>query len=311
MRGTVFTPMFARKVSIVLPTRNGADTLPAVLDALARQRIEVPVETLAIDSGSTDGTVALLRRHNVKVLDISSDSFDHGLTRNLGLSLATGDLVVLLVQDAVPASDDWLSNLTAPFDADPRLAGTFARQEPSASAGAITRHYHASYLASSPIGRTATLSNSDAYSALAPAARLDRCTFDNVCSCVRRTIWERNPFQSTAIGEDIAWAKNVLLAGYRLAYVPDAVVVHSHERSVRYEFWRTVTLHRELYRLFDLRTVPSMPQLLRAVSSSLALHGRLEWNARSFGLAFAWPVAQYIGGLSAACGWPMRRRKGV
>src|SRR5690349_17550862 len=220
-RGTVFTPMFARKVSIVIPTRNGADTLPAVLDALARQRIELAVETLAIDSGSTDGTVALLRRHGVKVLDISSDTFDHGLTRNLGLSLATGDLVVLLVQDAVPASDDWLANLTAPFDGDPQLAGTFARQEPSANAGAITRHYHASYLASSPVGRTATIGDHDTYSALAPAARLDRCTFDNVCSCVRRAVWQRYQFQSTAIGEDIAWAKNVLLAGYRVAYVPE------------------------------------------------------------------------------------------
>src|SRR5262245_38167539 len=200
MRGTVFTPMFARKVSIVIPTRNGADTLPTVLDALARQRLEVPFETLAIDSGSTDGTVALLRRHGVKVLDISSDAFDHGLTRNLGLSLATGDLVVLLVQDAVPASADWLSDLMAPFDVDPLLAGTFARQEPSANAGAITRHYHESYLASSAVRRTATLGGDDTYSALAPAARLDRCTFDNVCSCVRRSVWERHQFQSTAIG---------------------------------------------------------------------------------------------------------------
>jgi rhamnosyltransferase len=310
MRGTAFTPMFARKVSIVIPTRNGTVTLPAVLEALARQRIDIPVETLAIDSASTDDTVALLRRHGVKVLDINSDAFDHGLTRNLGLSLATGDLVVLLVQDAVPASADWLSNLIAPFDADPQLAGTFARQEPSPNAGNITRHYHASYLASSPGGRIATLT-SGAFSELEPAARLDRCTFDNVCSCVRRTVWQRHQFQSTAIGEDIAWAKNVLLAGYRLAYVPEAVVIHSHERSVRYEFWRTVTLHRELYRLFELRTIPSVPLLLRAISSSLALHVRLEWNARSFGLAFAWPLAQYIGGLSAARGWPMRRRKGV
>jgi len=302
--------MFARKVSIVIPTRNGAVTLPAVLDALARQRIDVPVETLAIDSASTDGTIALLRRHGVKVLDISSDAFDHGLTRNLGLSLATGDLVVLLVQDAVPASEDWLSNLTAPFDRDPQLAGTFARQEPSPNAGKITRHYHASYLASSPVGRTTTLA-SGAFNELAPEARLDRCTFDNVCSCIRRTVWQRHQFQSTAIGEDVAWAKNVMLAGYRLAYVPEAVVIHSHERSVRYEFWRTVTLHRELYRLFELRTIPSAPLLLRAISSSLALHGRLEWNARSLGLALAWPVAQYVGGLSAARGWPMRRRKGV
>ena len=146
--------MFASKISIVIPTRNGGETLPAVVDAISRQRIDVPVETIAIDSGSTDGTVALLRRHGVNVFDIKADAFDHGLARNLGLSLATGDLAVLLVQDAVPASDQWLSTLTAPFRTDPQLAGTFARQEACTNAGPITRHYHATYLASSAVGRT-------------------------------------------------------------------------------------------------------------------------------------------------------------
>jgi hypothetical protein len=80
---------------------------------------------------------------------------------------------------------------------------------------------------------------------------------------------------------------------------------------VQYEFWRTVTLHRELFRLFQLRTIPSARLLLRAVSSCLALHGTLERNPRALGLAVAWPLGQYIGGLSAAHDWSMRRRDGV
>src|SRR5215467_9389188 len=132
-------------ISIVIPTLNGAETLPAVLDAIARQRIDVPVETLAVDSGSTDNTIALLQRHRVDVVTIPARTFDHGLTRNLALDRASGHLVVLLVQDAVPVSDDWLATLTAPFRADEHLAGTFARQEPRPDADAITRRYHASY----------------------------------------------------------------------------------------------------------------------------------------------------------------------
>ena len=306
-----FTAMSATRISIVIPTLNGAATLPAVVEAISRQRIDVAVETIAVDSGSTDGTVALLRRHGVKVFDIQAEAFDHGLTRNLGLSLAAGDLVVLLVQDAVPTCDNWLSILTAPFRSDPQLAGTFARQEPCADAGPLTRHYHASYLAASAVGRTVSATDADTFAALAPLDRLSRCTFDNVCSCIRRSVWKEHSFRSTAIGEDLAWAKDVLLAGYRLAYVPEAVVLHSHERSVRYEFWRTVTLHRELFNLFELRTIPSAPALLRAIASCVALHGTLERNARSLGLAFAWPLGQYIGGLSAARGWQMRRKRGV
>ena len=93
-------------ISIVIPTLNGAETLPAVLEAIARQRVDVPVELLAVDSGSTDGTVSLLQQSRVDVTSIPSQAFDHGLTRNLALSRAHGDLVVLLVQDAVPVSDE-------------------------------------------------------------------------------------------------------------------------------------------------------------------------------------------------------------
>src|SRR5215472_446681 len=128
-------------ISVVIPTLNGAGTLPAVLETIARQRVDLPVEVLAVDSGSTDGTVSLLQRSRVDVASIPSHTFDHGSTRNLALGSARGDLVVLLVQDAVPVSDDWLATLTAPFRSDTRLAGTFARQEPRPDADAITRRY--------------------------------------------------------------------------------------------------------------------------------------------------------------------------
>jgi rhamnosyltransferase len=301
----------SESISIVIPTLNGAETLPAVLDAIARQRIDLPVETIAVDSGSTDGTVALLQQHHVQVVSIPAVNFDHGLTRNLALSRTSGDLVVLLVQDAVPSTDEWLATLVAPLRHDSQLAGTFARQEPRSDAGAIARYYHESYPAASKCGRVVSLDGADDFERLTPQQRLDRCTFDNVCSCVRRSVWQRHPFRATPIGEDIAWAKDVLLAGHRLAYVPDALVVHSHRRSAHYEFWRTVTLHRELFSLFRLRTIPSVGALLRAVTSSVALHRRLEPDGRALALAVAWPLGQYVGGLSAARGWRMRRRRGV
>jgi hypothetical protein len=69
--------------------------------------------------------------------------------------------------------------------------------------------------------------------------RLVRCAFDNVCSCIRRTAWTEHPFRAAPIAEDLQWAHDVLLAGYSLAFVPDAVVLHSHDRSPIYEFKRT------------------------------------------------------------------------
>src|SRR5947208_6995386 len=128
------------RVSVVLPTRNGAATLPAVLDALSRQRVDFPFEIVAVDSESSDGTPELLRPRIDRLISIAARSFDHGLTRNLGVENVRGELVVLLVQDAVPESDEWLAALTEPLLADATLAGTFARQRPRPDASAITRH---------------------------------------------------------------------------------------------------------------------------------------------------------------------------
>lgn len=297
-------------VSIVVPTRNGAATLPALLDAIARQQVGFPFEVVAVDSGSTDGTLDLLRPRVDRVITVDAGAFDHGLTRNLGIEQARGELIVLMVQDALPASETWLSALTAPFAADPNLAGTFARQLPRPDASPIARHYLEHWAASSSVPRLAALSAGE-FARLDPMAKLACCTFDNVCSCIRRAVWARHPFRSTPIAEDVEWARDALLAGHRLAFVPEAAVFHSHDRSARYELARTYQVHRRLYDLFGVRTIPTLPLLARAVASSLRLHLRCERSLRAMTLAFAWPVGQYLGALSAARGWARRRSDGV
>jgi rhamnosyltransferase len=301
--------MSAPLVSIVIPTRNGVATLPALLDAIARQRVDFPFETIAVDSASSDGTADVLRGRVDRLIGIPADAFDHGLTRNLGIEQSGGELVVLLVQDALPASDSWLARLTAPLIADDSLAGAFARQLPRPDASTITRCSLQRWVASSGVARTIAVADSAELEALDPMAQLERCAFDNVCSCIRRSVWIRHPFRQTPIGEDIEWAREVLLSGYRLAYVPEAAVIHSHDRPARYEFARTYVLHRRLYELFRLRTIPTLPLLARAIASSLAVHLRCQRNGRAIALAFAWPLGQYLGALSAVRGWKRSRSR--
>jgi rhamnosyltransferase len=304
-------------VSVALLTRNGEATLPAVLDALARQRADFAFEILAIDSGSTDGTVRLLERSVQRLLTIPPTEFNHGLTRNLAIEQAAGALVVLLVQDAIPAADDWLDRLTAPLRRDPSVAGAFCRQKARRDASALSRTMLESWVAGGSQSRSVRLTPAE-YHALAPYARLVTCAFDNVCSCIRRAVWSTIPFVETTIAEDLDWAKSVLLAGYQIDFVADAAVEHSHNRSSTYEFARTYLLHRRLFELFELRTIPSLSGLCRAVASSsrqyfkwdreATRHGaRSVGMARALALGIAWPLGQYLGGLSAAKGWkPLR-----
>ena len=304
--------------SIVIPTRNGGDTLAAVLDAIARQRTDFEYEIVAVDSGSEDGSLPLLQRSAARVITIPPGSFNHGRTRNVAVEHARGELIVFLVQDAIPATDDWLIRLTAPLRGDPVVAGAFGRQQPTPHATAISRRYLSEWVAASPTPRSVRLGSARELEGLDPLERLQLCAFDNVCSCIRRTVWRHIPFPETPIAEDLEWGRLALVAGHRLDYVADAIVLHSHDRSAWYEFSRTYVLHRRLLEVFGLRTIPNLRVLARAIGSSARLHLECERRAaregagtagiaRALALAVAWPLGQYVGALSAARGWkPMR-----
>jgi hypothetical protein len=73
---------------------------------------------------------------------------------------------------------------------------------------------------------------------MTPRERLELIRFDNVTSCIRRSVWDWSPFPERRYGEDIAWAKRALLEGYKIARVPSARVWHYHERGWLYRLRR-------------------------------------------------------------------------
>ncbi len=185
------------------------------------------------------------------------------------------------------------------------LAGTYARQVPRPDASPVVHAYLSRYPATGSAPRRQSIASPAEFDALTPGERLAACTFDNVCSCIRREVWERHPFKAAPIAEDLAWAREVMLAGYDLAYVPDAAVVHSHDRSAGYELRRTYLVHQQLRRLFGLATVPTAAHLARAIAVSAVAHARwtlggpgptgarLTRLPRALALAVAMPLGQY------------------
>jgi rhamnosyltransferase len=225
-----------------------------------------------------------------------------------------------MVQDAVPASRRWLAALVDPLRSDETVAGSFARQCPWPDASRVTAHYLSKWIAAQPAPRTAGPITRPAFDAMSPSERHVLCAFDNVCSCIRMSVWRRFRFRPTPIAEDLEWAREVLLAGYRLVYVPDAAVWHSHERSSRYELQRTYLVHQRLQALFGLSTVPTVGSLCRAIALSLPTHLRLaaadrgphvQAIARSAALAVAFPLGQYLGARSAREGRELLKTQGI
>jgi rhamnosyltransferase len=308
------------EIAVVIPTFNGGRELAALLDALATQEGSFRPTVVAIDSGSSDGSLDVLRRHEARILATAHDEFNHGRIRNQALRSVDTEFAVLMVQDAVPSSARWLEALVTPLVDDRSIAGTWARQLPREDASRITEYALSRWIGAGSTPRTVGPLSAEQLAALAPPERHLACAFDNVCSCIRMSVWRAQPFPHAEFAEDIEWGMLVLRAGHRLAFVPEAAVRHSHERSVWYELQRTYLAHRRLQSLFGLATVPTAGDLVRAVCSTLPVHIRLAAGepsrrpralARAVGLAVAWPLGQYLGAKSVREGRELLKVRGV
>jgi GT2 family glycosyltransferase len=217
-------------ISVIVPVKDGGDDLRRCLDGIARQRVDDQVETLVVDSGSTDGSRELARSRGARVLVVEAEGFLHGATRNLAAGQARGELLVFTTQDAYPVEEDWLERLCAPLRAEQEVAGVYGRQIPHADAAPPERFFLDFLYPPSP--RLQQVSG--------PAELSLRTTlFSNVNSAIRRSFWERFPFADDLFfAEDQDWSRRVLLAGYAIQYEPEAAVRHSHAYTLTTAFKR-------------------------------------------------------------------------
>ncbi|MGN6372009.1 MAG: glycosyltransferase family 2 protein [Solirubrobacteraceae bacterium] len=217
-------------ISIVVPVKNGGSDLLRCLQAISGQRVSEPVEIVVIDSGSTDRSVALAREYGAVIREIPPHEFNHGASRNLGASLAKGDVLVFISQDAYPVDDLWLQRLVQPLRSEPGVAGVYGRQLPHDGARP-PEVYFLNFLYGPHARRQ--------HAHTARDLNMQTTLFSNVNSAMSRAAWERFPFvEDIVMSEDQDWSRRVLLAGQRIAYEPKAAVRHSHNYTLLSAFRR-------------------------------------------------------------------------
>ena len=258
----------AMSVSLVMPTLNAGELLERVLEGVDAQPGARDLQKIAIDSGSTDGTVARLERHGFTVDAIDKGDFNHGTTRDLGIGKATGDVVVLLTQDAVPADNRWLQSLVAAYD-DPSVAAAYCRQIPRDDCNPLIKKRILDWTARRTERVVQRLDGDPegAFAKLEPMQRLELCAYDNVAGSVRRSVWEEIPFGFRRFGEDVAFGKRVILSGRSIVYEPRSAVIHSHNRSPKDEGKRIFCDHENLKELFGVHVLPTYEHYKNAVKS--------------------------------------------
>lgn len=254
--------------------KNGGALFGEVLDAVLAQRTDWPFEVLVIDSGSSDGSVDVARSRGVDVTVIPPAEFSHGGTRNRLARQSRGEFLVYITQDAKPATEHWLARLVDGCNADPSVAGAFGPHLAHHGARHVTHRELAAHFAG--FGDSLNLVRLDDPERFESDVGYRQFLhfFSSNNSCIRRSVWEKLPLPEVLFAEDQTWALAAVKAGYSKAFVPEAVVFHSHDFGVWETFQRNFDEARSFERYFGYQMQTGAFSALRS-SAGLA---RRDWS---------------------------------
>lgn len=246
------------KISVVIPVKNGADTLEKCLGSLRNQTIGDELEIIIPDSMSTDGSREMALKYGAIIIDIATGTFNHGLTRNTGVQHASGELVFLTVQDAWIAENDMLEKMAKHFE-DPDVMAVVGHQavphekdknpliwyNPCSKPGVTVRH----------------VEDKKAFKKLTQEKQQSLVGWDDVVSMYRKSALIQQPFVKTEFAEDWVWSYHALLNGWKLLHDSSLIVYHYHHQSYKYAFNLAYTYNYHFYKFFKYK--PSLPSLVK------------------------------------------------
>ena len=112
------------RVSIIIPTYQHADTLPACLEAVFAQTYPV-YEVIVVDDGSTDHPEQAIEPFRSRVRFVRKDHQGGCAARNAGFALSTGDAVLFCDADLIMSSE-MIEQLVAALAQHPEVAYAYS-----------------------------------------------------------------------------------------------------------------------------------------------------------------------------------------
>jgi GT2 family glycosyltransferase len=211
------------RVSIIIPNWNGRQHLDACLSSLYRQTFH-DVEIILVDNGSSDDSIPHVRQNYPRVGVLALEQ-NRGFTGacNAGYAIAQGEFIILLNNDT-EVDESWLATIVEAFDASPDVGSIackillFDRRDHFHTAGDYYRM--------------------DGIPGNRGVWQQDRGQYDHqeyifsacgAAAAYRKTMLEQvgfldDRFYFSCEDVDLGWRAH--LAGWRVLYVPSAVVYH-------------------------------------------------------------------------------------
>ncbi len=260
------------RVGIIMRSKNSAWVIDQALAALYAQHY-TDFQLLVVDSGSTDATLSMVAAYPCSVEHIPATDYYPGAVLNRAIEALSQELIVFVNSDAVLLSPESLGRLVAALER-PDTVAAFGRQLPRPEAdGWVRRDYAVSFPASDEAPPWMTLS--------LPFAG------------IRRSAWMKHRFYTDAWGsEDTEWGLWARREGLRVRYVPDALVMHSHNYTLRQLYGRRyIEGEADAFIYGGTDTVPSM---LRRFISSWARDVIWSLRTRDWHGLYTAPIRRYV-----------------
>jgi GT2 family glycosyltransferase len=223
-------------VSIIIPAFNASARIGNCLDALLKQTAGRNAEILVVNDGSSDHTSEVVRRYpGVRLIDQANAG--PAAARNRGAMESRGTIVLFTDDDCVPMPS-WLDAMLEPFE-NPDVVGVkgvYRTQQKSLAARFVQIEYE------------------DRYRLMAGLRYID--FVDTYSAGFRRDRFvEIGGYDTSfplACAEDIELSYRMSALGWKMKFVPNAIVYHSHpdtlikylKKKYKFAFWRVLAVRK-------------------------------------------------------------------
>jgi rhamnosyltransferase len=213
---------FPKAVSVVMRSFNEAWAIGGTIRALFDQDFDGEIELIVIDSGSSDGSVEIVKKDGrAKLIQIPLGTYVPGVVMNRGAREANHDWIIYLNADATPADRSWLKELISPCLVAEKFGAGFSRQIPRPDCQAVYAHDYDRCFG--PQRESASWSH----------------FFSMVSSVTHRSVLEAQPFrEDLQYAEDDEWTLRLRDCGYSIVYAEKSVAVHSHNYTMKQSYKR-------------------------------------------------------------------------
>ncbi len=222
-------------VDVIIPVYRPGNEFYELLEKLNNQSVEIH-KIILMNTGDAPWREEVEAKYPLcEVHLLKKEDFDHGGTRHEGSTYSEADYMLFMTQDAMPKDEFLVEKLLDAFSQDADIKAAYARQLPNDTCREIEKYTRSfNYPEESKVKSMADLEELGIKTFFCSnvCAMYEKETYDSLGGFIRRTIFN----------EDMIYAGGLIQKGYKIAYVAEAEVVHSHNYNAIEQFHRNFDL---------------------------------------------------------------------